>query len=117
MKTITTISISEARKRIFDIAEEVQKPDVYYTFTEKGKPKAVMLSADEFEGLQETLEVLKDFPNLDKTITELNRDIKSGAYKKYVSLEEILAKDGFVKKNKVYALQGSAKTRRSKKSK
>lgn len=35
MRIKTTIPISEARKKIFKIAEEVQKPDNYYTLTEK----------------------------------------------------------------------------------
>ena len=35
MKTGTTIPISEARKNIFLIAEEVQKDDIYFTLTER----------------------------------------------------------------------------------
>jgi hypothetical protein len=31
-------------------------------------------------------------------INELKRDIKSGAYKKYTSLEEILKREGFLEK-------------------
>lgn len=53
MKTKTTLSISEARKRFFAIAEEVQQPNNYYTLTERGKPKAVIVSADYFESLLE----------------------------------------------------------------
>jgi len=49
MKNKKTLSISEARKNIFDIAEEVQKPGVFYTLTEKGLPKAVVLSAEQFD--------------------------------------------------------------------
>ena len=96
MDTKTTLSISEARKKIFKIAERVQKPATYYTLTEKGKPKAVVMSAEEFESWQETLEVMRDFPDLEKDIKEVDRDIKSGAYKKYTSLEDILAKEGFL---------------------
>ena len=48
MDAKTTLSISEARKKIFKIAEQVQKPATHYTLTEKGKPKAVMMSAEEF---------------------------------------------------------------------
>jgi prevent-host-death family protein len=53
MKTKTTLSISEARKKFFTIAEEVQSPDTYYTLTERGKPKAVIVSAARFEALVE----------------------------------------------------------------
>lgn len=93
MNTKTTLPISEARKKIFKIAEDVQKPSTYYTLTEKGRPKAVILSAEEFESWQETLEVSRDFPNLEKEIKMAERDYKK---KKYATLEEVLAKEGFV---------------------
>src|SRR3989338_3886310 len=112
MNTKTTLSISEARKRIFDIADDVQRPGVRYTFTDKGKPKAVLMSAEDFESLEETIEVLRIFPNLDKDIEQAHRDIKSGAYKKYITLEELLAKDGFVlaeKNKKSHGLHRKAK--------
>jgi len=64
MKTKTTLPITEARKNIFSIAEEVQKPDVYYTLTERGIPKAVVLSAERFELLVEKKE--KDWMLSDK---------------------------------------------------
>jgi len=77
MNTKTTLPISEARKKIFNIAKEVQKPSRYYTLTEKGIPKAVVMSANEFESLQETLEVIREFPDLDKDIKETERAVKS----------------------------------------
>lgn len=85
MNAKTTISISEARRRIFDIAEEVQKPNKYYTFTENGKPKAVMLSAEEFDSLMENLEMLED-PDLLKRIKESEEEYKRG---EYVTLDEL----------------------------
>jgi len=97
MNTKTTLSISEARKGIFKIAEKVQKPSTYYTLTEKGKPKAVVMSAEEFESWQETLEVIRDFPKLDKDVKAAERDFKK---RKYSTLEEILSKEGFILANK-----------------
>jgi antitoxin YefM len=96
MNTKTTIPISEARKRIFEIAEEVQKPDNYYTFTENGRPKAVLMSAEDFESWQETMEVMRDFPDLKKDIGRVERDFKSGAYKNYATLEEVMAEYNYV---------------------
>lgn len=96
MEPKRTIPITEARKRIFEIVQEVQKPDTYYTLTEKGRPKAVILSVEEFESLWETIETLQEIPDLGKDIEEVERDIQSGAYKNYPTLEEILAKEGFV---------------------
>lgn len=93
MDSKTTLSISEARKKIFKIAKNVQRPSTYYTLTEKGKPKAVVLSAEEFESWQETLEVIRVFPNLEKDVKNAVKDYKN---KKYSTLEKILLKEGFV---------------------
>src|SRR3989338_5102287 len=93
MDTKTTLPISEARRKIFKIAENVQKPSTYYTLTEKGKPKAVILSAEEFESWQETLEVTRDFPNLEKDVKAAEKDFKK---RKCATLEEVLSKEGFV---------------------
>ena len=92
------ISISDARKKIFQIANDVQKANNYYTLTEKGRAKAVILSFDDFESWVETMEVLRTCPDIMEDIKELKKDIKTGAYKKYISLEEILKKEGFLEK-------------------
>ena len=93
MNTKTTLSITEARKKIFQIIDETQKPGVYYTLTERGRPKAVVVSAEEFESWIETMEVMKDFPDLKKDIEEAERDYNTG---NFVTLEDILAKEGYV---------------------
>ena len=90
MDTKTTLPISEARKKIFKIAEKVQKPSTYYTLTEKGIPKVVVMSAEEFESWRETLEVMRDFPNLEKDVKKAEKDFKKGNYS---TLEKILAKE------------------------
>jgi prevent-host-death family protein len=120
MNTKTTISISEARKKIFEIANEVQVPGVHYTFTEKGTPKAVLMSAEEFESWQETLEVMRDCPDLDKDIKEAKEAIKSGAYKKWITLDQLLVKSGFVvadKAKKKYGVRTAPAPKSRKKSK
>ena len=89
MTTKTTVSITEARKRIFDIAEQVQRPNVYYTLTDKGRPKVVVMSAEEFESWAETLEVMREFPDLDKDIAEADSAVKTGAYKQWPTLDDI----------------------------
>ncbi|OGZ24055.1 MAG: hypothetical protein A3A08_01440 [Candidatus Nealsonbacteria bacterium RIFCSPLOWO2_01_FULL_41_9] len=116
MNTKTTLPISEARKIIFKISDEVQKPGNYYTFTEKGRPKAVIMSAEEFDSWQETLEVVKEFPDLKKDIKEAEKAFKSGEYKSWITLEELLRKEGFQvadKSSKKYGVstQNKAKSR------
>lgn len=96
MNVKTTVSISEARKNIFKIAEEVQKPGNFYILTDKGRQKAVIMSAEDFESWQETLEVMREFPNLDKDIARIDRAVKSGEYKKWTTLDDLLKKRGYV---------------------
>lgn len=87
------LSITEARKKIFHIADEVQKPGTVYILTENGRAKVVMLSAEEFESWQETLEVYQQFPNLDKDIEEAEKELRQG---KTIPLEEVLEEHGYV---------------------
>lgn len=88
-----TISLTQARRRIFDIAEKVQEPDTHYTLTEKGRPKAVIMSAEEYESLMETLEVQQDFPGLEEDMETSKEELRRG---NYIPLEKILQQHGFV---------------------
>jgi|SRR3989338_7947654 len=79
------ISVSEARRTIFNISRNVQAPSTRYLLTEKGKPRMVILSADEYDALVETREALLDIPDLQKLFVDVRRDIKTGNYKKYTN--------------------------------
>ncbi len=120
MNPKTTLPISEARKKIFEIAKEVQKPGNYYTFTEKGRPKAVLMSVEEFESWQETLEIMREFPKLEKDVKEVEAAVKSGEYKNWTTLEELLTKEGFIvsdKAAKKYGIPTKTQTKRPKRTK
>lgn len=117
MDTKTTLPISQARSIIFDIAEQVQKPGAYYTLTEKGLPKAVIMSAEEFESWQETLEVMSENPGLKNDLKEVDQDVKSGKYKTYTSLEQLLGKEGYIISDRAktkYGVRSQNKTQRRK---
>ncbi|MBU4347220.1 type II toxin-antitoxin system Phd/YefM family antitoxin [Patescibacteria group bacterium] len=119
MNIKTTISITEARKRIFDIAEEVQIPNRVYTLTSGGKPKAVIMSAEEYESMVETIEVEKIFPDLDKDIKETKRAFKTGEYKKWPTLGDLKKDWGFAaaeKPKKKYGIRSGNKTKGKKRS-
>lgn len=89
MDSKTTISISEARKRIFEIAKKVQHPNIFFTLTEKGSPKAVIMSADEFESWLETLEVSREFPDLKENLDKVAQDVATGRVKDYISVDKL----------------------------
>ena len=92
MNIRNTLSISEARKKIFDIADEVQQPNTYFTLTEKGRPKIVIMSAEEFESWMETFEVMRDFPDLKEDIRQAEEEYRKG---ETTTLEDYLAQEGY----------------------
>ncbi len=55
-----TLNLTDARARLSDLADEVTKTHEHVTITRNGVPAMVLLSADEYEGLVETLEILRD---------------------------------------------------------
>lgn len=116
----TTISITEARKKLFQIFNDVQTPGLSYTFTEKGRSKAVLISAEEFDSWKETLEVMKEFPDLKKNLEKVEKDIESGNYRQYRTLEEVLSDYGYLladKAKKKYAVATKTRKKSRKRSK
>jgi len=114
MDKTTTITITEARKRLFQIAKEVQIPGRSYTLTEKGRPKVTIISFEEYDSLKETIEVLTEFPNLKKDMEEAEKAVKTGEYKNWTTLEDLLGREGFVfhdKSSNKYEVSSSAKTK------
>ncbi len=85
MNSKNVLSLTNTRKRIFELVEEVQKPEVYYTLTENGKPKAVLMSAHQFDSLMEDLEILSD-PGFAKRMESVEKEFERG---EYVTLEEL----------------------------
>jgi len=55
-----TIPFTEARSELSRILDELASRHEHVVITRSGRPAAVMLSADEYEALQETLEILGD---------------------------------------------------------
>ncbi|MCE9585265.1 type II toxin-antitoxin system Phd/YefM family antitoxin [Candidatus Nomurabacteria bacterium] len=119
MNTKTTISITDARKRIFDIADEVQLPNRIYTLTADGKPKMVMMSAEEYESLLETISVLEEFPDIKKDIAEADEAFRTGEYKKWSTLDDLKREWGMSvkvaeKPKRKYGVHTSIKTKSKK---
>ncbi|MBI4004806.1 type II toxin-antitoxin system Phd/YefM family antitoxin [Candidatus Roizmanbacteria bacterium] len=88
MDVKTTIPISTARKNIFTIADDVERSGARYILTENGRPKAVIISAEEFASWIETFEIAEQFPHLLQDIKQARRSYDKG---RYTRLEEVLA--------------------------
>ena len=82
------LPLSEVKTRLSELVDIVERRDESVTVTRGGKPVAVIVSKDEFEGWQESLEILRD--------RDLMKEIRSGIRalkrtKKRYTLEEIFA--------------------------
>ncbi len=91
-KIETILPATEAREKFFKILEEVKKPARVYTITLGGKPKAVILSAEEYGAWRETIEIMSN-PEIIKDLKEAEKDFKAG---RYVPLEEVLKEEGYL---------------------
>ena len=72
-----TLSATEARKQFFMLVKFAATPGASVTITREKQSPVVMMSQDEFEGWQETMEIMAD-PELVKAIKEGEADIAAG---------------------------------------
>jgi prevent-host-death family protein len=84
-----TLPISEVKTRLPELVKGVSSRDDEIVITRNGRPAAILLSMDEYEGLKETLEILSD----PKAMAQLKR---SEAYfrrgGKGYTIEEVFGK-------------------------
>lgn len=95
MNMKTTKSATEVRKDFFDILDQVERSGVPYTITKAGKPVVVMMSAEEYESWQETLDIMSD-PELVKGIKEGLDDLKHGRTSTYEQVFGMTQKESLV---------------------
>lgn len=55
-----TLSLSEVKMKLSGLVDEVGATDEEIVITKNGRPAAVLVSPDEFEGLKETIAVRSD---------------------------------------------------------
>ncbi len=68
-----TIPLSEVKAKFSELIDVVERRDEVVTITRNGKPVAIIVSKDEYEGWQETLEIMRN----DKFMREIRRGIES----------------------------------------
>jgi antitoxin YefM len=71
------VPFTEARARLTELLDQVESQQEHVVITRKGRPAAVLLSADEYDALEETLEILQDEETLD-ALRESERDVRAG---------------------------------------
>ncbi|MDP3973252.1 MAG: type II toxin-antitoxin system prevent-host-death family antitoxin [Candidatus Daviesbacteria bacterium] len=73
------ISISDARAKLPDLVDKVDKNMDRVVITVNGQPKATLISAEELESLEETAEILS-IPNIKKDLAKSRKQIKKGEF-------------------------------------
>jgi antitoxin YefM len=82
-----TLSLSEAKMKLSGLVEEVNAADEEIVITKNGSPAAVLISAEEFDSLKETIAVRSD----EALMAEIRNGLKSLKDKKarVYTLEEL----------------------------
>lgn len=81
-----TLSLSEAKMKLSELIEKVQSTDAEFVITKNGRPAAVLVSPDEFEGWRETIAIKAD----GDLMTEIKKGISALKKKpKVYTLEEL----------------------------
>ena len=83
-----TMPLSEVKTKLSELVDVVERRDEEITVTRNGKPVAIIVSKDEYDGWQETLEIMKD-PEFMKEIRAGIRTLKRT--KKRYTIDELFA--------------------------
>jgi len=81
---MNTIAISELRANLPTLINRVSEKLERFVVTVSGKPKAVVISPEELESLEETAEILA-IPGALEAIRKSQKEIREG---KFITLEE-----------------------------
>mgnify|MGYP001575849897 FL=1 len=72
-----TLPVTEAREKLTELVDEVNNKFEQIEITKNGKPRAIIMSADEFDSWKETMEVLSD-EQLMKDIRQAEKEFREG---------------------------------------
>jgi antitoxin YefM len=79
------VPLTEARSRLSDLLDDVEDRHEHVVITRKGRPVAVLMSTDEWEAVEETLDVLAD-PKTMQALEESDEDVRA---ERVFSLDEV----------------------------
>lgn len=74
---MTTVTLSDAKAQLAALLKEVQQFGESVLITRSGRPAGVLLSAEEYDGLIETLEILAD-EDLREAVRAGLEDVEAG---------------------------------------
>ena len=83
------LPLSEVKTKLSELVDVVEQRDESITITRNGKPVAMIVSKDEYEGWHETSEILRD----SEFLKEIRRGIRSVARtRKRHTLDQLFGK-------------------------
>jgi prevent-host-death family protein len=82
---MTTLTVTEAKAHFLELIRDSDKRLERFIITKQGKPAAVVMNADEFEGWLETLEIMSDKKGLEE-IRKARQEIKAGKAKSFAEV-------------------------------
>ena len=85
---VNPITLKELRPELPGVIRDIDIRLDRFIITKRGKPTAIMMSLDDYEGLLETIEILSDKEAV-KRIKKAKQQIKEG---KIISLKELRRK-------------------------
>ena len=90
MAHMSAVPVGDARDHFSELIAEVERTHERVTVTRHGRPVAVLLSPEDLESLEETLDILSQ-PGALEEIRESAQDVAAG---RTVSIEEVRAEFG-----------------------
>ncbi len=88
---IATVSLKELRPGLPQVIERVDRKLDRFVITRRGRPVAVLLGADDYESLMETLDILAD-PKAMAGLRKGEADIRKGRTSSWTDVKKSLAK-------------------------
>ena len=79
------VPFTEARASLSELLDDVEATHEHIVITRKGRPAAVVVSPDDWEALEETLDILQDEQTL-AALRESEEDVQAG---RLSSLDEV----------------------------
>lgn len=83
-----TLPTTEARRKFLSLVKDAGSAFGRYVITYRGKPEAVMMGFEEFEGWLETLEILQS-PSWKRALADARREEKAG---RRLSYEDVVGR-------------------------
>jgi len=86
------LTVTEAKRTFCELVRETDETFDRVIITRDGHPAAVLLAYDDYDGMQETIEIMSD-PALVKAIREGEQDIRAGRTASLEELDRTLARE------------------------